>query len=69
MAAAEIARQLVDAGKCGEVTSNNGSVWTTDRGQCFVKMGTGGADDVSLLKRRAEGLAAWRAASLRVPKP
>ena len=72
MAAADIARQLVDTGKCREVTSNNGNVWTTDRGQCFVKIGTGGADaDVKLLEYEAEGLARMAAAapSLRVPKP
>jgi protein-ribulosamine 3-kinase len=73
MAAEEgIAAQLVAAGACGAVTSRGGSVWRTDRGQCFVKLGTGGADaDAALLKYEAEGLARMAAAAplLTVPKP
>ena len=50
MAAEEgIAAQLVAAGACGAVTSRGGSVWRTDRGQCFVKLGTGGADAMACL--------------------
>ena len=60
------------AGACAEVTQRGGSVWTTDKGRCFVKVGTGGSSAAAqLLKYEAEGLARMAAAapSLSVPKP
>ena len=72
MSDAEIARQLVEAGACAEVTQRGGSVWTTDKGRCFVKVGTGGSSAAAqLLTYEAEGLARMAAAapSLSVPKP
>eukprot|EP01047_Picozoa_sp_COSAG01_P080691 COSAG01_NODE_15787_length_1300_cov_1.202331_2_plen_104_part_00 len=68
----DIAQQLIAAGLCSEVKSRSGSRWTTDSGECFVKLGTGGASaDAALLLYEAEGLRRMAAAapSLAIPKP
>eukprot|EP00931_Biecheleriopsis_adriatica_P066604 TRINITY_DN40923_c0_g1_i1.p1 TRINITY_DN40923_c0_g1~~TRINITY_DN40923_c0_g1_i1.p1 ORF type:complete len:390 (+),score=76.94 TRINITY_DN40923_c0_g1_i1:48-1172(+) len=76
-AAEEVRRQLLEADICGDVEQARGGSSTftlrTDRGECFVKCGTGGSGaSREILEYEAEGLRRLGAAAgdlLKVPEP
>ncbi|CAE8636402.1 unnamed protein product [Polarella glacialis] len=75
--AQEVRKQLLESGVCGDVEdrqiSSGNFVLRTDRGDCFVKCGTGGSGaPKAILEYEAEGLRRLGAAAgglLRVPEP
>eukprot|EP00930_Biecheleria_cincta_P063353 TRINITY_DN48882_c0_g1_i1.p1 TRINITY_DN48882_c0_g1~~TRINITY_DN48882_c0_g1_i1.p1 ORF type:complete len:396 (-),score=70.86 TRINITY_DN48882_c0_g1_i1:29-1183(-) len=76
-ASEEVRRQLLEAEICGNVeelsTSSSTFTLSTDKGECFVKFGTGGSSaSRQILEYEAEGLRRLGAASgglLKVPEP
>ena len=67
----QIKQQLLDQGLCSSITGS-GSIMSTDRGEIFVKVGTGGSRaGKEILDYEAEGLArmADAAPSLHIPRP